>query len=219
MKDVAKLAKTLPDPESGNRYEKLRTKLKNYYLPKKNKHYARHQFLKLRPSNPGESTTTYAARLREKKEATQIENIKRQVTDITTGCHKKLKLMNDIPIEYNDIHPYSLEPIHIRSVDKIAHHHPNASIVATITAKKPTAHPSGSDVEHAIRKITSHLCVDQRDTQEQAISETMPDHTTKEEESSGLSRTMHQPVQTMKTLFKLSQRVSRPSKFAVYAKT
>ena len=67
VKDVAKLAKTLPDPESGNRYEKLRAKLKNHYLPKRNKHYARHQFLKLRPSNPGESTTTYAARLREKK--------------------------------------------------------------------------------------------------------------------------------------------------------
>ena len=64
-KDVAKLAKTLPDPEAGNPYEKLRTKLNNHYLPKKNKHYARYQFLNLRP-NPAESTSTYVARLREK---------------------------------------------------------------------------------------------------------------------------------------------------------
>jgi glycyl-tRNA synthetase alpha subunit len=64
-KQVAKLEKSLPNPESGNPYEKLRTKLNNHYLPKKNKHYARYQFLKLRP-NPGESTSSYAARLREK---------------------------------------------------------------------------------------------------------------------------------------------------------
>ena len=55
----------MPNLESGNPYEKLRTKLNNHYLPKKNKHYTRYQFLKLRP-NPGESTSSYAARLREK---------------------------------------------------------------------------------------------------------------------------------------------------------
>jgi hypothetical protein len=64
-KQVAKLEKSLPNPEAGNPYEKLRTKLNNHCLPKKNKHYARYQFLKLRP-NPGESTSSYAARLREK---------------------------------------------------------------------------------------------------------------------------------------------------------
>ena len=51
-KEVAKLEKRLPDPETGNLYEKMRTKLNNHYLPKKNKHYSRYQFLKLRP-NPG----------------------------------------------------------------------------------------------------------------------------------------------------------------------
>ena len=64
-KQVAKLEKSLPNPEAGNPYEKLRTKLNNHYLPKKNRHYARYQFLKIRP-NPGESTSSYAARLREK---------------------------------------------------------------------------------------------------------------------------------------------------------
>ena len=39
-KEVAKLEKTLPNPETGNPYEKMRTKLNNHYLPKKNKHYA-----------------------------------------------------------------------------------------------------------------------------------------------------------------------------------
>ncbi len=39
-KEVAKL--DLPNSETGNPYEKLRTKLNNHYLPKKNKHYARY---------------------------------------------------------------------------------------------------------------------------------------------------------------------------------
>ena len=60
-KDVAKLAKTFPDPKSGNSYEKLRIKLNNHHLPKKNKHYARCQFLKLK-LNPGESTSTSGCR-------------------------------------------------------------------------------------------------------------------------------------------------------------
>ena len=34
-KEVAKLEKSLPDPETGNPYEKMRTKLNNHYLPKK----------------------------------------------------------------------------------------------------------------------------------------------------------------------------------------
>ena len=56
-KEVAKLEKSLPDPETDNPYEKMRTKLNNHYLPKKNKHYSRYS---------GESTSNYAARLREK---------------------------------------------------------------------------------------------------------------------------------------------------------
>lgn len=124
--EVARLEKSLPNPDDGNTYEKLRTKLNNHYLPKKNKHHARYQFLKLR-RNQGESTSSYVARLREKAidcefgnthddkilehiiqtinnkpliqtsiskawnltqfltEAVQMEDIKRQVTDITTS--------------------------------------------------------------------------------------------------------------------------------------
>jgi hypothetical protein len=145
-KPVAKLEKSLPNPEAGNPYEKLRTKLNNHYLPKKNKRYARHQFLKLRP-NPGESTSSYAARLREKAtdcefgdthddrilehiiqtienktlihksinkardltqfliEAAQMENIKRQVSDITSPeaeVKARVNRVNQkILIEYN----------------------------------------------------------------------------------------------------------------------
>ena len=118
--------------------------------------------------------------------------------------------MDDIPTEYNDIHPHPLEPIQVRSVGdetEIAHHHPNANIVATITAKKPTAQPSGSEAEHVVRKITSHLCVNQHETLEQAI---------KGEQSNRPPKTMHQLVETINTLFKLSQRVSKPSIFTVY---
>ena len=123
-KEIAKLEKSLPNPETGNPYEKLRSKLNGYYLPKKNEHYARYQFLNLRRQS-GESTSSYAALLREKStdcefgdtrddrilehiiqttdnktliqksinkaqdltqfltKAAQMENIKRQDTDIT----------------------------------------------------------------------------------------------------------------------------------------
>ena len=48
-----------------NDYEKLRKKLNAYFSPKRNKHYARYMFLKMRPL-AGEATVSYAARLREK---------------------------------------------------------------------------------------------------------------------------------------------------------
>ena len=41
---------------------------------------------------------------------------------------------------------------------------------------------------------------------------TIPGQTTKQEKSNEPSRAMHQPVRTMSTLFKLSQKVSKPSK-------
>ena len=46
-------------------YRKLKTKLNDYFIPKKNKHYARHMFLKMRPELE-ETTVAYATRLREK---------------------------------------------------------------------------------------------------------------------------------------------------------
>ena len=46
-------------------YKKLKRKLDNNFLPKKNKHHGRFTFSKQRPIE-GESIVTYAARLREK---------------------------------------------------------------------------------------------------------------------------------------------------------
>ena len=48
-----------------NVYEKLKRKLSDDFMPKKNKHYARYLFLKMKQTQ-GETTTMYAARLREK---------------------------------------------------------------------------------------------------------------------------------------------------------
>ena len=46
--EIARLAKSLPDPEDPNgeldEYQKLRKKLNDYYIPKGNKHYARYMF-------------------------------------------------------------------------------------------------------------------------------------------------------------------------------
>ena len=59
------MEKSLKDPEEGDIYAKLKGKLTDYFAPKKNKHYARYLFLKMRP-HAGEGTVSYAARLREK---------------------------------------------------------------------------------------------------------------------------------------------------------
>ena len=64
-KEISRLAKILPDPINGNSYEKLKTKLSNYFVPKQNKHHARYQFLKEKPA-PGKSITAYTTSLREK---------------------------------------------------------------------------------------------------------------------------------------------------------
>ena len=68
-KNIARLARSLPEPEDPrgklDDYSKLRKKLNEYFIPKKNKYYARYIFLKMRPQK-AESTISYATRLREK---------------------------------------------------------------------------------------------------------------------------------------------------------
>ena len=59
--EIKKLAGNLPDamPVVGNNnYKKLKRKLNNYFLPKKNKHHARYTFCKQRP---GEGATQLRA--------------------------------------------------------------------------------------------------------------------------------------------------------------
>ena len=65
--EISRLEKSLPNPEEPgqNVYQKMRGKLNEYFIPKRNKHYSRYMFLKMRPQ-VGETTVTYATRLREK---------------------------------------------------------------------------------------------------------------------------------------------------------
>ena len=63
--EIALLGKSLPDPETGDGYAKLRMKLNGHFTPKKNKHHARYLFLKMRP-HVGLTMSAYAATLREK---------------------------------------------------------------------------------------------------------------------------------------------------------
>ncbi|XP_045167266.2 uncharacterized protein LOC123530556 [Mercenaria mercenaria] len=72
-KEIRKLEKNLTDPETGDRYEKLMSKLSEHFAPKKNIYYNRYIFLKMRPE-PGESTGSYAARLREKTVGCDFHN-------------------------------------------------------------------------------------------------------------------------------------------------
>ena len=67
--EIARLARSLSDPEDPNgeidEHYKLQEKLYDYFVPKKNKHFARYIFLKIRPEIK-ETKIAYAARLREK---------------------------------------------------------------------------------------------------------------------------------------------------------
>ena len=71
--EIARLEKSLPDPETGEVYIKLRTKLNGHFTPKKNKHLARYLFLKVR-LHVGETISAYAARLREKAKGCEFGN-------------------------------------------------------------------------------------------------------------------------------------------------
>ena len=68
-KEITRLARILPYQEDPNceldEYRKLKTKLYDYFIPKKNKHYARYIFSKMQPELE-ETTVAYATRIREK---------------------------------------------------------------------------------------------------------------------------------------------------------
>ena len=67
-KEIKKFARNLPETASvvgDDDYKKLKRKLNNHFLPKKNKHHARFTFNKQKQI-AGESVVTYSARLREK---------------------------------------------------------------------------------------------------------------------------------------------------------
>ena len=261
----------MPNPEAGNPYEKLQTKLNNHYLPKKNKHYARYQFLKLRP-NPGESTSSYAARLREKAtdcefgdthddrilehiiqtienktlihksinkawdltqfliEAAQMENIKRQVCDITSpeaevkaGVNREgqaPKPRQKRLIEYNHQgnnitkpgFPETAQDRSRRDDEEPARRHINANIVGTIIEKETTAQLLERDVGNAIKKITFPQYADQQVPRELIPRNKALDKTIKVGESNGPLRKIHQSVQTMTTLYKRLQIAFKPRK-------
>ena len=54
-RELARLEKSLPNPTDPNicmnEYDKLKAKLNNYFTPKRNKHYARYQFLNMRTTS------------------------------------------------------------------------------------------------------------------------------------------------------------------------
>ena len=68
-REIVHLGKYLPDPDTEevqlDEYQKLRVKLNDYFIPKRNKYLARYLFLKMRPK-PCERTAAYVTRLREK---------------------------------------------------------------------------------------------------------------------------------------------------------
>ena len=71
---------SLQDPREGDVYTKLKGKLTDYFAPKKNVHYNRYLFLKTRPYS-GESTISYAARLREKAVNCEFHNCDERILE------------------------------------------------------------------------------------------------------------------------------------------
>ena len=67
--EIARLERSLPNPEDPHGeldvYKKLRKKLNDYFIPKRNTHYSRYMFSKMLPERE-ETTVAYATRLREK---------------------------------------------------------------------------------------------------------------------------------------------------------
>ena len=66
--DIARLEKTLPDNDPDRNldvYQKVKKKLNDYFVLKRNKHYGRYMFLKSTPE-AGETIVANATRLREK---------------------------------------------------------------------------------------------------------------------------------------------------------
>ena len=58
--EIRRFEKILQDFEDGDVYAKLQSKLSNYFSPKKNVHYARYLFLKMKP-HAAEGTVSFAA--------------------------------------------------------------------------------------------------------------------------------------------------------------
>ena len=78
--EIRRLDKSLQDPQEGDDYALLKGKLTDYFAPKKNAHYARYLFLKMRPQ-AGESTISYAARLREKAANCEFHDIDERILE------------------------------------------------------------------------------------------------------------------------------------------
>ena len=96
-REIQRLEKSLQDPEEGDVYAKLQSKLNNYFAPKKNIHYARYLFLKMKP-HTGESTVSYAARLREKSKSCDFhdddERILEYIIQTTDNTDLVRKVLN-----------------------------------------------------------------------------------------------------------------------------
>ena len=92
--EIARLEKSLPDPadtEITDRYIKLRTKLNDYFVPKKNKYHSRYKFLSTKPQH-NEPILSYATRLREIARTCEFENTDERLLEhlIQTVANKAL---------------------------------------------------------------------------------------------------------------------------------
>ena len=139
---ISTLDKSLPNPTEGDLddYGKLKKKLNDYFLPKKNKHHARYKFLKTRPE-PGETVSAYATRLREKASECEftdgddqiLEHLIQTITDkrlVHKAISKKWSLdeftteaaqLEDVQLQVRDMTVAPDEKKDVASVKKKTH--------------------------------------------------------------------------------------------------
>ena len=127
----------------GNAYEKLKTKLNNYFIPKQNKHHARYQFLKEKPST-GELITAYTARLREKAKKCEFgeTNDERILEHIIQTIDNKVIIQKTINKKWS-LTQFLQEVSQIedvnRQVKEMKTHQDESSNIAKVGTYKPTS--------------------------------------------------------------------------------
>ena len=158
-----------------------------------------------------------------------MENIKRQVSDITSQeAEVKARVNREAQtpktrqkrlIEYNHQgnntnpdFPENGQNRSRRDDKEPARCHTNANIVGTIIEKETTAQLLERDVGNAIKKITFPQYADQQVPRELIPRNKALDKTIKAGESNGPLRKIHQSVQTMTTLYKRLQIAFKPRK-------
>jgi len=170
-KEVKKLIRSLPDPQplpdqdnpgqnlAETEYEKTKRKLNNYFIPKRNRHYAVYLFTNLRQKRD-ETVASYAARLREQARHCEFEDEETRILEhmIQTLNNKDLVRrtiskqwdLNTLLVEASQLEQTKLE------VSDMEHEKSTAAIAKTFRGKPPPSRGRGRFGYHQGGRFGNH---------------------------------------------------------------